>query len=155
MMADFEETLQKIDDELGLNSAAEDSVSILVTIDAPLEIPSARDSVSHSISTQLLKPEGKDHPIGPILLPNSVESPQAKKKGLATGLKPKEQGTWVRIPRATKTPNKDADVRGTEGRRDPIQTTDPRPSKCLNASQDAVLCTLPAAVADVQPRRKP
>lgn len=65
-----------------------------------------------------------------------------EKKGSVNGPKPKEQGTWVRLPRAIKNPNKETDVRGTEIRREPIQVTDPQPSKRISASQDDVVCVL-------------
>ena len=50
MMMEFEETLKKIDEELGLNSETEYLVSIPVPVDAQFEIPVVRDSVSHTIS---------------------------------------------------------------------------------------------------------
>lgn len=155
MRTDFEETLQKIDEELGVNSVTEDSVSIPVTVDAPFENPLARDPVSLMGSAQVVKSEGPTQPIGPILLPDSRESPQKEKKGKGNGPKPIEQGTWVRLTRATKNPNKEAEVRGSEFRREPIQNADPRPSKCPNSSQDDVLCSILAAVADAQPCRTP
>ena len=49
MMMEFEKTLKKIDEELGLNSETEYLVSIPVPVDAQFEIPVARDSVSHTI----------------------------------------------------------------------------------------------------------
>lgn len=50
MMMELEETLKKIDEELGLNSETEYLVSIPVPVDAQFEIPVVRDSVSHTIS---------------------------------------------------------------------------------------------------------
>nr|POF05227.1 hypothetical protein CFP56_68483 [Quercus suber] len=98
MTTAFEETLQKIDEEIGLNTEKEereDLVSIPESTTAPFEILVARNATSHINPTQLVKPEGKAQPIGSILLSDSVESPPEKKKGKSTGSKPKEQGTWI------------------------------------------------------------
>ena len=95
MIVEFEETLKRIDEELGINSETEDLVSIPVLVDAPFEFPMARDSVSHTILAQLVKSDGIAQSIGPIVLPNSVGSPQREKKGNINGPKPQEQGIWV------------------------------------------------------------
>jgi len=145
----------KIDVELGLNKGKGDAVSLPEPTIDPAEIFIAWEATPHIEPTRLVKPEGKAQPNGSILLPSSVGSPLAEKKEKSTSQKPKEQGTWVRLPRPTKIPIKGADDCVVETKREPIQKADPRPSKHQNTSEDDVLCSIPAAVAVVQPRRKP
>ena len=102
-----------------------------------------------------VKPDGKAQPNGPILQPDSMGSPLAEKKEESNSKKPKSQGTWTRIPRATKIPIKGTEDGVAENRRETIQRADPRLSKIQKTSDDEVLCSTPAAVAVVQPRRKP
>lgn len=104
---------------------------------------------------QLVRTEDKAHFFKPITLVDSMGSLKAEKKSNLSGSKPKEQGTWVRYTRVTKTSGQVPKVLSTEVRREALHTIDPCPHKRQNVSQDEVLYTILVAVADVQPRWTP
>ena len=60
MTPDFEETLRKIDEDLGFNPAVEDAAPISVNKINSFEKPLARDHKSTSKVTHVAKPKGKD-----------------------------------------------------------------------------------------------
>ena len=90
------------------------------------------------------------HLIKPTTLAEPMSSPTEEKK---SGIKPKEQGTWVRYTRVTKASGKVLEAHPSEARREALHNTDPRPLKRQNASLDDVFVSILAAVADEQPRR--
>ena len=90
------------------------------------------------------------HLIKPTTLAEPMGSPKEEKK---SGIKPKEQGMWVRYTRVTKASGKVPEAHPSKVQREALHNTDPCPLKRQNASLDDVLVSIPVAVADQQPRR--
>ena len=153
---DVEETLRKIDEDLDFNPANVVAAPTPLKKIVSFEKPPARDCKSTTKVAQVAKPNGKAHITEPISLPKTTENAKAIKKSKVGAVpKPKEQGTWVRYTRVTKATNQFPAALLAEENRNPSHSSDPRPSKCQNISKDVVLCQIPAAVADVHPRRTP
>nr|POE61475.1 hypothetical protein CFP56_37779 [Quercus suber]POF24230.1 hypothetical protein CFP56_12645 [Quercus suber] len=100
---EFEETLRKIDEEIGVTSVMDAAVSKSVKGRESFESQTVWESTPLSDVAQQGITEEKAHLIKPTILAAPAGSPKKEKQN---GIKPKEQGTWVRYTRLTKADGK-------------------------------------------------
>lgn len=96
MIPDFEETLQKIDEELCVNPIVEDAVSKPIIGHESFEFQLVWKSTPLTDGAQLERTEDKAHSFKPTTLAETMGSPKAEKKSKVSRPKPKEQGMWIR-----------------------------------------------------------
>ena len=170
----FTEKINEIDEELRKFELDKDTLNgDNITDETPKSQGCGINEVAHEVGNEKPVLESRDllsEPIHHVLYPNKNTKPAdvtahfIKPTTLAeprsrpeeekkNRIKCKEQGTWVRYTRVTKASGKVPEAHPSDAGREALHSTDPRPLKRQNASLDDVFVSIPAAVADEQPRR--